>query len=647
MASQGITRSRAGIATALPLQRPAGALPPLPVGPRPVWPALATAGLLWLCYFPAAFGPLAWVALLPLLCLVRLPRARWRFPHLAAFAGGLAFYLGAIQWIRVSDWRQNFTWVGLSLYCALYFPLFLFLVRLLDRRTRLPLVVGVPAVWTALEFLRSTFGTGFSWYLLAHSQHDALPVIQISDLTGAYGVSFLVAAVNALLFEVLYGLRGFREWLAGLDAPRRWGRAALLTQALGVAGLLLGTLAYGVRQLGHQDFGQGPRIALVQGNLDQRIKNDSSISTPAAEETATHFRDLTDLAAWYHPELIVLPETSYPWYWVEVAPGQPSPESADLGQKAAERWRTSVLLGLNAEVHTGPKSKRLYNSAVLIREDGKPAGRYDKIHRVPFGEYVPLRDWLPWMEKFAPYDFEYSVTPGESFTRFELPSRVAGRTCTFGALICYEDTDPEVALPYGGGDGKPAADFVLNISNDGWFNGTSEHDQHLAVCRFRAVECRRCVARSVNMGISAVIDGNGRVLAPQRRKDVPRKARPLDARVWEATSKPGAPGLPVSQWRNFKKVPGVLIATVPLDDRVSLYARWGDWLPWACWAVVGLGIAWALVRKGERGASERRAGGVSPLLQGERGASERRAGGVSPLLQGERGASAPCCKARC
>ncbi len=603
MASQGITHSRANLPAALPRQRQADPSLPLPVGPRPWWPALATGGLLWLCYFPVACGWLAWGALVPLLFLVRLPRCRRRFPHLAAYAGGLAFYLGAIQWMRVADWRMYFTWAGLSLYCAAYFPLFLSLVRVLDRRTGLPLVVSVPVVWTALEFLRSTFGTGFSWYLLGHSQHDVLALIQVSDLTGAYGVSFLVAAVNALLFEALYGRRRFRAWLAGPEAPPRQGRLALLAQALAVVGLLLATFGYGVRQLRHQDFARGPRIALVQGNLDQRIKNESSAEEAARHETINHFCSLSDLAATFGPELIVWPETSFPDNWVEVEPGRPSPRSAEEAGEAAGRWHTSVLLGLNAEVRTGARSRRLYNSAVLIREDGRPTGRYDKIHCVPFGEYVPLRGWLPWMDRLAPYDFDYSVTSGENFTRFELPSRAAGRTCTFGALICYEDTDPEVARPYGGGDGKPAADFVLNISNDGWFDGTSEHDQHLAVCRFRAVECRRCVARSVNMGISAVIDGNGRVLAPRPLEKVPHGSWPSGVRVWVASAEPGAAGLPVSQWGDFKKVPGVLLATVPLDDRGSLYARWGDWLPWACWAVVGLAIAWALVRNGERGAA--------------------------------------------
>jgi hypothetical protein len=113
MASQGITESRSGFAAARPVPHP-GALP-LPAVPRPRWLALATAALLWLCYFPADCGWLAWVALVPLLCLVRLPARPRRFPHLAAFAAGLAFYLPALQWMRVADPRMYFTWVGLAL----------------------------------------------------------------------------------------------------------------------------------------------------------------------------------------------------------------------------------------------------------------------------------------------------------------------------------------------------------------------------------------------------------------------------------------------------------------------------------------------------------------------------------------------------
>jgi apolipoprotein N-acyltransferase len=604
MPSQGITQSRTGLVKTLPASPPAQpAAPPLP-GPRPLLPALLSGGLLWLCYFPAACGWLAWVALVPFLCLVRLPR---RFRYLAAFAGGLVFYWPALQWMRVADPRMYVTWGGLATYCAAYFPLALFLVRLCERHTPLPLVVSVPVVWTALEFLRATFGTGFAWYFLGHSQHEALPLIQVSDLAGAYAVSFVVAAVNALLFEVLWGRQWFRAWLAGPAAPPRWGKRALLVQALAVVGLLFATLGYGYWRLGQDAFARGPRVALVQGNVDQRIRNEASVVPASAAEMVRHYIDLSDVARTFGPNLIAWPETSSPEDWTEVAPGEPSPASQEMARRVADRWHTHILLGLNAQVGVEPGPSRRYNSALLITPDGKPAGRYDKIHRVPFGEYVPLRDVLPVMNQLAPYDFDYSVWPGTEFTRFELPAP-AGRTSTFGVLVCYEDTDAEVARPYAGGDGRPAADFLINVSNDGWFNGTSEHDEHLAVCRFRAVECRRAVARSVNMGISAVIDGNGRVLAPHPLPP-PEGAHPRGVRVWAASADPGAPGLPPRRWKEFKKVPGVLLADVPLDDRVSLYARWGDWLPWACWFLVGAAVLGALGKRWRRVAAPVHAAG--------------------------------------
>src|SRR5260370_4004434 len=112
------------------------------------------------------------------------------------------------------------------------------------------------------------------------------------------------------------------------------------------------------------------------------------------------------------------------------------------------------------------------------------------------------------MNVFASYEKDYSVRSGENFTRFPLGD------FNFGVVICFEVTDPALARAYVRPGDEPQADFLLNISNDGWFKGTSEHEEHLAISRFRAVECRRTLARSVNMGISAVIDGNGRVLAP-------------------------------------------------------------------------------------------------------------------------------------
>jgi apolipoprotein N-acyltransferase len=537
--------------------------------------ALLTAALLWLCYFPAACGWLAWGALVPLLALVRVQApARRIYP--SAWVAGLVFYWPALQWMRVADHRMYATWAALATYCSLFLPVGILLLRRLDRRTRLPLVVTVPVVWTALEYFRAHFGTGFAWYFLGHTQHALLPLIQVADLAGAYGVTFVVAAVNALLFEGLYTRRGFRSFFglpAEVTSP---GRASLAFQSAGVLLLLGGTIAYGFWRLGQEDFGPGPRVALIQGNLDQRIRNDATVAMVenAAATMVEHYKQLSDKAAAGRPppDLIIWPETSYPGDWAEVAPDLPAervpPEwqraiqgCRELARLAAARWQTNVLLGLNAETFGADERPRRYNSAVLVRADGQVGGRYDKIHRVPFGEYVPLRDWLPWMNTFAPYDFDYSITAGDRLTRFRLGPH------HFGVIICYEDTDPYLARQYVRTDGgDPAVDFLLNISNDGWFDGTSEHEEHLAVCRFRAVECRRAVARAVNMGISAVIDGSGRVVA-----------------------------LPGPTWEQSKKIAAVVTAEIPLDRRGSVYARWGDWLPWTCWLVLLIGLLRSVV----------------------------------------------------
>jgi apolipoprotein N-acyltransferase len=298
--------------------------------------------------------------------------------------------------------------------------------------------------------------------------------------------------------------------------------------------------------------------------------------------------DLSDLATPCRPNLIAWPETSWPDQWAEVAgdPPVPDPISVGFARQVAARWGTNLLLGLNTIVISPPdeRVRERYNSAVLVRADGSPGGRYDKIHCVPFGEYVPFRETLPFMNAFSPYDFDYSVLPGRRLTRFPLGPY------HFGVLICYEDSVSDLARRYTLPEGaEPAADFLLNTSNDGWFEGTAEHEQHLAICRFRAVEARRSVGRAVNMGVSAVIDPNGRVLAPQET------GRRGEARLWEVPA--GAADLPVGRWGEFKKVPGVLVADLPVDHRTSLYARAGDWLPWGCWLLVGAGLLTPLIRR--------------------------------------------------
>jgi apolipoprotein N-acyltransferase len=547
--------------------------------------ALLSGVLLWLCYFPLAWGWMGWFALAPLLVLVRSPARAWAV-YWSAYVGGLLFFLAAVQWMRVADDRMYFTWIGLSLYCAGYFPLAIYVLRRLDRRTRLPLTITAPVVWTALEYGRATFATGFSWYLVGYTQHDFLHVIQIADLAGVYGVTFLVVLVNAVLVETAYAITPLPTALFG-RSPARGSRLGLGLQIGATVLVLAAALGYGSARLSHPLFTPGPRLALLQGNMPQQVRNNPAEGVSMVR----HFLGLADLAALSHRiDLLVFPETSLPDEWKEKWPLDAVNDNALLlGALREHRWNVPTLMGINSEV-TGPDGlKHRYNSALLIdAECSAPLGRYDKIHRVPFGEYIPLREVLPFMNYLSPYDFEYSITSGQGHTRF--PVVTGGKVETFGVVICYEDADPEVARPYGGGDGRKRADFLVNISNDGWFDGTSEHEEHLAVCRLRAVENRVPVVRAVNMGVSAVIDGDGRVLAPEPVGPGAVTAKPgmvhdgQKIHVWEVKDDAGA--LPLSRWGEFKKTPGIMLVRPPLDARASFYSIWGDWLPYTCWGLV-------------------------------------------------------------
>jgi apolipoprotein N-acyltransferase len=611
-------------------------------------PALATATLLSLGYFtvlPVMWSWLGWVALVPMLCLVRSEARPWRV-YISAWIGGLAFYALVLQWMRVAHPLMYYTWAMLAVWCSLFVLAGFFFIRRLDRRTRLPLVITVPVVWTGLEYLRAHLLTGFAWYFLGHTQHNILSLIQIADLGGAYAVTLVVAAVNGLVFELVYTRPGFRKALALPEFifPRR---PALTAQLLAVFLLVAATIGYGEWRLNQDAITSGPRVALVQGNIPQAVRNSKhDADTPEDREMAAatisdEYLRLHRIAESHHPGLIVWPETSYPADWQEPSSdflercfeevrrqnqraGRPglSPSWEEYRQWALGRmnkgmmekingWPTSVLLGLNCDVGDDAENVERYNSAVLLRKGGVYGGRYDKVHRIPWGEYVPLRDMIPAMNAFAPYDHDYSIAPGNELTRFSLGKY------HFGVLICFEDSNMYLARQFMRRQGdhspldvlaqiitggmyshlpadppkEPPADFLVNISNDGWFDGTEEHEQHLAVGRFRAVECRRSMVRAVNMGISAVIDSNGRVLAPTATKMVESSIP-----VWEVNLADGAKDLPTNRWHEFKKTAGALIADVPLDTRSTLYARWGDWLPASCWLIVLLGLLWPRAR---------------------------------------------------
>lgn len=604
--------------TAKPKAMPAPAAPDH-VQKHAAWYCLAAAVgsgiLLWMCFQPLALGTyLGWIALVPFLVLVR-SQGRPRVIYLSALACGIAFYIPVLQWMRVADKAMAAAWIALSIYCALYFPVALFCVRCLER-WKLPLVVTFPLAWIALEYVRCFLMTGFPWYLLAHTQHDLLPMIQITDIGGVFLVSLVVVGVNAFLFDCIYQVPEIRRWFgqAELDQHRYYSsleflnrgvmaewlfRRNLLIEGAVLAILLIGTYSYGVYRLGQNPFKPGPTVCLLQSNLDQRLRE--SNDDRSAFVASQHFSELVTRAAINHippPDLLIWPETSYPHGWYDTAPEFPIEKTPEefLRREAEVRGRlrdlvkyTKVphLIGINAN-HIDEEGKyRRYNRALFVKAsvndkgkiDGRIGDHFDKIHRVPFGEFLPLGEWLPFLSVLTPYEGDFGIQAGEKMTRFKLGKYHCG------VLLCYEDTDPFMARRYvEETDDGPGVDFLVNMSNDGWFDGSSEHEEHLAVSRFRAIECRRAMVRSVNMGISAVIDGNGRVLKPVRHPDLPADVNPP---VWILSERKGVnEDWPVKEWRQYKQKSGILKATVPLDARFSFYAMTGDWLPIGCWIVL-------------------------------------------------------------
>ncbi|HEX4611938.1 MAG TPA: apolipoprotein N-acyltransferase, partial [Urbifossiella sp.] len=421
--------------------------------PRVFLPAVASGVLLWAAFFPLNLGPVAFVALAPWLTLVRAPVTRRR-RYLAAYAGGVAFFLPAIQWMRVAHPAMYMSWIGLALVCPVFWVAGLAFLRRLDRLPGVPLAASVPAVWVGLEYARAHFPTGFDflthlglhqkvgfgWYFLGYSQHDFLPLVQVADLGGVYAVSAVVAAVNGLAAEWLVRSAAVRGWLRWGDPGPGPGRPRLVAVTAGTAAVFAAAVGYGLVRLDHPEFARGPLVAAIQGSVPQFQKNagEDSLGKSYAD---LHMRAA---AADPRPDLVVWPETCFPIDWFVAAPGaEPPPEVRTQIDRCArfyaeQGWRVPVLLGLTG-LEWEPDGVWKYNSALLLTATGREVGRYDKIHLVPFGEYVPFRETFPWLQSFTPYENDYSCRPGSRWTRFPLAA-ADGRRFTFGCLICYEDS---------------------------------------------------------------------------------------------------------------------------------------------------------------------------------------------------------------
>ncbi|MHC4200272.1 MAG: apolipoprotein N-acyltransferase [Planctomycetota bacterium] len=538
--------------------------------------AAASGALLSLCYVRPFVSELALIAPAGLLFVVARARPAGAAVLAALFA--ITFAGPGLAWAGAVTW---FGWAGLVFLFALSFAALGGLVSFEVGRLRLPVAVVAPPVWVALEFVRAHVFTGFPWLMLGHAFSDRLVFIQIADLGGAYAVSFVAALWCSALVDLLRQseTKGFGRGLRG------WGRGWKSVAAAG--GVLAATLSYGAWRLATLRTRPGPRLVLVQGNIytPRAVEGDKE-RKEVNEEIWKTVDELSRGAFAAEPEaegsvgraeLLVWSESMLYGYFNDAddadAPVWTGRLRGLLGELGVPLLAGSNATGLHPDVRRhGPPPTGCtdYNSVFLVSPDGTIAGRYDKIHLVPFGEYIPFIRW-PVLSKLTPYA---ANDPGYAHGEEGQPLiRWNGRA--FGVLICYEAVFAGLARR----SALMGADFLVNLSSEAWFAGTSEIPQHFRISRFRAVENRLPLVRCCNVGVTCFIDPAGRTVAMLAGSDTPRGAK------------------------------GTLSGTVPLAETSgrTLYAAAGDVFAWLSTAAAAALAGFALVLGRGRPGTENRA----------------------------------------
>ncbi|MHB1398950.1 MAG: apolipoprotein N-acyltransferase [Trichloromonadaceae bacterium] len=486
----------------------------LPRPDRSTLIALGSGLLLALAFPRLNLAPLAWVALVPMVLVME------RHPFRSGFAAGVGFFGLVLYWLNIvmttyGQMHPVFSlaaYLMLVIYLALFFGAATWAACRLREHLGWSIILTLPVFWVGFEFVRSFLFSGFPWASLGYSQISLLPLVQSADLTGVYGISFLLVLSNAALAQLIIARRGRQ--------PLPW-------LGLGLTLLLFAANAgYGLLRL-QQDLDsreQTAKVGLVQGNIDQAVKWDPGYQQATVERYGELSRQLVAESA---VDLIIWPESATPFYFQEGGPlaTQVSSVAGDTG--------TELLFGSPAyEVVT--RRPRYLNSAFMLSAQGEVLGRSDKIHLVPFGEYVPLGRYLPFINKLVVGIGDFS--PG---TVNPLP---LGQNLV-GVLVCFEGIFPELARDYV----REGSQLLINITNDAWFGRSSAPAQHLAMTRFRALENRIWVARAANTGISALIAPSGRLT--------------LETPIFETLAVSG---------------------TVGLGAQPTIYTRFGDLLPIFC-----------------------------------------------------------------
>jgi apolipoprotein N-acyltransferase len=515
---------------------PAGLTAVRQAGRSPVLKEIALCGLsavLLILSFPSFnLEFLAWFGFVPVFFALNNKSQKQAF--------FLFFITGIIFWSGIVYWLVHVTLAGtivLIFYLALYFAIFGLIIRPLTKHSTPYVLIFIPSVWVLLEYIRSHLFTGFPWALLGYSQYLNLPVIQIADITGAWGVSFLVMMSNVALYLVMSSESGVR-------GGRMVKSKNLITPVI----IFCFVLGYGFYKLqtpnSKLQTEHSVKISVIQGNIPQELKWDAK----AQDYIINEYLDLNTRAMADKPDLIIWPESALPVilegepdYFIKVTDfvnknniplllGAVRLESKLYYNSALLIHSTAPNIAIKGEARSAaqyhPESFDIAQDASkdaerveaqnpgfspgcvegLISEEAKSITKYDKLHLVPFGEYIPLRKALPFLETIVPIgDF----TPGREYTVFQIPNPKSQIPNRFSVLICFEDLFPELSREFR----KRGADFLVNITNDAWFKKTSSPYQHLLASVFRAVENRVFLARAANTGVSGFIAPSGKIVS--------------------------------------------------------------------------------------------------------------------------------------
>jgi apolipoprotein N-acyltransferase len=484
------------------------------------------------------------------------------------YVGGLGFYLGSLHWLLLIPYRWHgipfgpaLGWAALSAYSALYPASWVWLLSGIwkvedgsvapkGKLQEWSAVLGATwlqravwmflgaAGWVGFEMLIARVFSGFPWNLLGGSQYQLLPLIQVSSLVGIYGVGFVVVWVSLCLLSaglVVLSRPTFRSaWISEIIVP------------VAVVGMLF---AYGFRQLRHQDErGETIKVTFVQPSIPQTVIWD----TNKVEERFQALIALSEQALSNRPALLLWPEAAVPKLL------RYDKEVFHAITNLAGAYKVWMIIGADDAEARGDSTRgqvEYYNSSFLLSPAGRLVDRYRKRALVIFGEYVPLEKWLPFMKFFTPV--EGGFTPGDRAIQFELTEPKA----KVGVLICFEDIFPHLVREYAEDD----TDFLVNLTNNGWFGESSAQWQHAVSALFRAVENGLPLVRCSNNGLTCWVDAHGRL------REIFRDA---GGTVYGA---------------------GCMTAEIPIlgegQKRTrTLYRQHGDWFGWSC-VVLSVGVA--------------------------------------------------------